>query len=64
MEEKYYPLLDISNRLITPISYLRRLIKEEKLDGKFIGKKYIVSETALQKYLNSLGGKRKWQIIY
>ena len=55
MEEKYCTLLEINNRLITPISYVRHLIKEEKLNGKFIGKKYIVSKTALQKYLNSWG---------
>ena len=41
MKDKYYTLKEISVMLITPIPYLRKLIKEKKLKGCFIGRKYI-----------------------
>lgn len=53
MEEKYYTLQDISEKILTPIPYLRRMIKEGKLRGKFIGKKYVVSNTDIENYLKS-----------
>ena len=44
MEDKFYNLKQVSELLITPIPYLRKLIKEEKLKGRFIGRQYIISE--------------------
>ena len=44
MKDKYYTLKEISVMLITPILYLRKLIKEKKIKGWFIGRQYIVSE--------------------
>lgn len=56
---KYYTLKQISELLITPIPYLRRLIKEHKLKGHFIGKQYIVSENDLKLFISSLGVKNE-----
>ena len=38
MSDKFYTLKDISSLLQTPIPYLRKLIKEHKLKGKFLGR--------------------------
>ena len=57
MSNKYYTLKQVSELLITPIPYLRRMIKEQKLKAHFIGKQYIVSEEELKQYINSLGIK-------
>lgn len=56
---KYYTLKQISDMLITPIPYLRKLIQEHKLKGKFIGRQYIVSETDLKLFISSLGVKNE-----
>lgn len=48
MKDKYYTLKEISVMLITPIPYLRKLIKEKKLKGCFIGRQYIVREQDLK----------------
>lgn len=56
---KYYTLKQISELLITPIPYLRKLIKVHKLKGKFIGKQYIVSESDLKLFISSLGVKNE-----
>ena len=44
MKDKYYTLKEISVMLITTIPYLRKLIKEKKLKGCFIGRQYIVKD--------------------
>ena len=56
---KYYTLKQISEMLITPIPFLRKLIKEHKLKGAFIGRQYIVSEKDLNIFINSLGVKNE-----
>ena len=56
---KYYTLKQVSEMLITPIPYLRKLIKEHKLKGVFIGRQYIVSEKDLNIFINSLGVKNE-----
>lgn len=56
---KYYSLKQISEMIITPIPYLRKLIKEHKLNGLFVGRQYIVSEEDLKKFINSLGVKNE-----
>ena len=59
MKDKYYTLKEISVMLITPIPYLRKLIKEKKLKGCFIGRKYIVREQDLKLFISKLGVKNE-----
>ena len=59
MSNQYYTLKDISCILQTPIHYLRKLIKEHKLKGKFLGRHYIVSDEELKRFINSLGVKNE-----
>lgn len=56
---RYYNLQQISEMLLTPIPYLRTLIKKHKLKGLFIGRQYIVSEIDLKNFINSLGVKNE-----
>lgn len=56
---KYYTLKQVSEMILTPIPYLRKLIKEHKLKGRFIGRQYIVSENDLNIFINSLGVKNE-----
>ena len=56
---KYYTLKQVSELLITPIPYLRKLIKEHKLKGSFIGRQYIISENDLKLFINTLGVKNE-----
>ena len=58
MEDKFYNLKQVSELLITPIPYLRKLIKEEKLKGHYIGRQYIISEQELKEFINTLGVKQ------
>ena len=41
---KYYTLKQVSEMILTPIPYIRKLIKGHKLKGWFIGIQYIVSD--------------------
>ena len=59
MKDKYYTLKEISVMLITPIPYLRKLIKQNKLKAHFIGRQYIVEETDLKYFINSRGIKNE-----
>ena len=59
MKDKYYTLKEISVMLITPIPYLRKLIKEKKLIGCFIGRQYIVREQDLKIFISKLGVKNE-----
>ena len=45
--------------ILTPIPYLRKLIKEHKSKGRFIGRQYIVEENDLNIFINSLGVKNE-----
>ncbi len=56
---KYYTLKQVSEMILTPIPYLRKLIKEHKLKGRFIGRQYIVEEKDLNIFINSLGVKNE-----
>lgn len=56
---KYYTLKQVSEMILTPIPYLRKLIKEHKLKGRFIGRQYIVEENDLNIFINSLGVKNE-----
>ena len=57
MEDTFYNLKQVSKLLITPIPYLRKLIKEKKLKGHYIGRQYIISEKELKEFINTLGVK-------
>lgn len=56
---KFYNLQQVSEILLTPIPYLRKLIKKHKLKGLFIGRQYIISENDLKEFVNSLGVKNE-----
>jgi len=56
---KYYTLKQVSEMILTPIPYLRKLIKEHKLKGCFIGRKYIISENDLKLFISTLGVKNE-----
>jgi len=58
MEDKFYNLKQVSELLITPIPYLRKLIKDKKLKGHYIGRQYIISEKELKEFINTLGVKQ------
>jgi len=58
MEDKFYNLKQVSELLITPIPYLRKLIKEEQLKGRFLGRQYIISEKELKEFIDTLGVKQ------
>ena len=58
MEDKFYNLKQVSELLITPIAYLRKIIKEKKLKGHYIGRQYIISEKELKEFINTLGVKQ------
>ena len=59
MKDKYYTLKEISVMLITPIPYLRKVIKEKNLKGCFIGRQYIVREQDLKIFISKLGVKNE-----
>lgn len=53
MDEEYYTLAELSIKLKTPILYLRRMIREEKLVAHKIGRNYKVKESDVKKYVDS-----------
>ena len=59
MENKFYTLKQVSELLITPVPYLRYLIKLHKLKAHFIGRQYIVAEEALKTFISTLGVKNE-----
>ena len=59
MSDKYYTLKQVSDLLITPVAYLRCLIKSHKLKAHFIGRQYIVAEEDLKQFISKLGVKNE-----
>lgn len=57
MNTNYYTLKEVSEKIKTPIAFLRKSIKEHKLIAHFIGRQYLVSENDLIKYISSKGVK-------
>lgn len=53
MEDKFYTLEEISVRLKTPILYLRRMVREEKLIAHKICRNYKAKESDVKKYVDS-----------
>lgn len=44
MQDKFYSSKQVSEFLITPIPYLGKLIKKEKIKCHFLCRQYIISE--------------------
>lgn len=59
LEQKCYNLKEASIKINTPIPYLRKMIKEHKLKGHFIGRQYIVYENELYEFVKSCGVKNE-----
>lgn len=59
MEVKYYSLKEVSERLKTPIPYLRKLIRKHRLQAHFIGRQYIISEKEIEKFISTSGVKNE-----
>lgn len=59
IDTKFYTLKEVNVLIKTPVPYLRKLIKEHKLKGKFIGRQYIIDEKDLKMFINSLGIKNE-----
>lgn len=59
LEQKCYNLKQASMLINTPVPYLRKMIREHKLNGHFIGRQYIVYENELDKFVKSRGVKNE-----
>lgn len=53
MDEKYYTLEEIAITLKTPITYLRKMVREEKLIAHKMGRNYKVKESDVKRYVDS-----------
>ena len=53
MYEKYYTLEEIAITLKTPIAYLRRMVREEKIITHKIERNYKVKESDVKRYVDS-----------
>lgn len=57
MNENYYTLEEISLKIKTPVAYLRKMVKAHRLIAHLMGRSYKVTESDLQKYIDSCGVK-------
>lgn len=53
MEQKYYDLQQISEKILAPIPFLRKQVKEGNLKGNRIGKKFVVGEESLKEFMKA-----------
>lgn len=53
MEQKYYDLQQISEKILAPVSFLRKQVKEGNLKGNRIGKKFVVGEESLKEFMKA-----------
>lgn len=53
MEQKYYDLQQISEKILAPVSFLRKQVNEGKLKGNRIGKKFVVGEESLKEFMKA-----------
>lgn len=53
MKDNYYTLAEISERIKTPVLYLRKMVREEKLVAHKMGKDYKVKGSDVDKYVES-----------
>ena len=54
----YFTTKEISLLLKTPIQYIRKMIREQKIIAYKIGKQYVVKEQDLNNYLDSVKYER------
>lgn len=54
----YFTTKEISLLLKTPIQFIRKMIREEKIIAYKIGRQYVVKEQDLNKYLDSVRYER------
>ena len=50
----YFTTKEISLLLKTPIQYIRKIIREQKIIAYKIGKQYVIKEQDLNNYLDSV----------
>ena len=53
MNDTHYKLKEMSEKLKTPVAYLRKMIKEGKLEASKMGRDYKCTEKSIQKYIDS-----------
>ena len=56
--EYYFTTKEISLLLKTPIQYIRKMIREQKIIAYKIGKQYVIKEQDLNNYLDSVKYER------
>lgn len=54
MNDTHYTLKEILEKIKTPVAYLRKMIKEEKLEASKMGRDYKCTEKDVQKFIDSL----------
>lgn len=54
----YFTTKEISLLLKTPIQYIRKMIREQKIIAYKIGKQYVIKEQDLNNYLDSVKYER------
>ena len=54
----YFTTKEISLLLKTPIQYIRKMIREQKIVAYKIGKQYVIKEQDLNNYLDSVKYER------
>ncbi len=54
----YFTSKEVSTLLKTPIAYIRKMIRKEKLKAYKIGRQYIIKEQDLNNYLASVKYER------
>ena len=54
----YFTTIEISLLLKTPIQFIRKMIREEKIIAYKIGRQYVVKEQDLNNYLDSVRYER------
>ncbi len=57
MKEEYFTLQEVSNKLKTPVAYLRKMIKEHRLKAHLMGRNYKCTESEVNEYVKSCGVK-------
>lgn len=53
MSDTHYTLKEISEKIKTPVAYLRKMIKEGKLEASKMGRDYKCTEQSVQNYIDS-----------
>ncbi len=59
MNTKYYTLKEVSEKIKTPIAFLRKCIKNHTLKAHFVGRAYVVSQEEVDDFISSKGVKNE-----